>query len=484
MLKLIADPRSILHDDGTIQLTDEQAKAILDMRLLKLTQLGMDEIIDEVEKLAATITDLLDILRSRERVQTIIRDELSEVKEKFATPRRSIFTEGGMDFEDEDLIAVEDMVVTVTSSGYVKRTALDTYRAQRRGGKGRSGMSMKDEDYVTTVFVATTHTPVLFFSSTGMAYKLKVWKLPLGGPATRGKALVNLLPLDQDETINSIMALPENEEDWANMDIMFAARSGGVRRNSLADFTRVNRNGKIAMKPDEGDGIVDVRLCSEDDDLLLTSAMGKAIRFKVTDVRRFVGRTSSGVRGIKLADGDEVISMAVLRHVDVETDEARAYMKHANAMRRALGEGEDESPDDVIESSLSDERIGELGGKEQFLLTLADDGFGKRSSSYDYRCMNRGGQGVTAQELSRKGEDNARLVRSFSIEEQDQLMIVTDGGQLIRCPVKNIRIVSRSSRGVTVIRVKDEERVVSVERIEDSDEDDEAGETPEATSET
>ena len=342
----------------------------------------------------------------------------------------------------------------------------------------------RDEDYVTTVFVATTHTPVLFFSSTGMAYKLKVWKLPLGGPATRGKALVNLLPLDQDETINSIMALPENEEDWANMDIMFAARSGGVRRNSLADFTRVNRNGKIAMKPDEGDGIVDVRLCSEDDDLLLTSAMGKAIRFKVTDVRRFVGRTSSGVRGIKLADGDEVISMAVLRHVDVETDEARAYMKHANAMRRALGEGEDESPDDVIESSLSDERIGELGGKEQFLLTLADDGFGKRSSSYDYRCMNRGGQGVTAQELSRKGEDNARLVRSFSIEEQDQLMIVTDGGQLIRCPVKNIRIVSRSSRGVTVIRVKDEERVVSVERIEDSDEDDEAGETPEATSET
>ena len=485
MLKLIADPRSILHDDGTIQLTDEQAKAILDMRLLKLTQLGMDEIIDEVEKLAATITDLLDILRSRERVQTIIRDELSEVKEKFATPRRSIFTEGGMDFEDEDLIAVEDMVVTVTSSGYVKRTALDTYRAQRRGGKGRSGMSMKDEDYVTTVFVANTHTPVLFFSSTGMAYKLKVWKLPLGGPATRGKALVNLLPLDQDETINSIMALPENEEDWAKLDIMFASRSGGVRRNSLADFTRVNRNGKIAMKPDEGDGIVDVRLCSEDDDLLLTSAMGKAIRFKVTDVRRFVGRTSSGVRGIKLADGDEVISMAVLRHVDVETDEARAYMKHANAMRRALGEGDDDSSDDAeIESTLSEERIGELGGKEQFLLTLADDGFGKRSSSYDYRCMNRGGQGVTAQELSRKGADNARLVRSFSIEDEDQLMIVTDGGQLIRCPVRNISIVSRSARGVTVIRVKDEERVVSVERIEDSDEEDDTGSESTNTSES
>jgi len=474
LIKLIADPRSKLMNDGTIQLTEEQAKAILDLRLLKLTALGMDEITEEAEKLAAKITDLLDILRSRARVQSIIQSELSEIKEKFATPRRSQFIEGGLDFEDEDLIAVEDMVVTVTAGGYVKRTALDTYRAQRRGGKGRSGMSMKDEDYVTTVFVATTHTPVLFFSSTGMAYKLKVWKLPLGGPATRGKALVNLLPLDQDETINSIMALPVDEESWKDLDIMFAARSGGVRRNSLADFTRVNRNGKIAMKPDEGDGIVDVRLCTEDDDLLLTTAMGKSLRCRVTDVRRFVGRTSSGVRGIKLADGDEVISMAVLRHVDVETDEARAYMKHANAMRRALGdEAEDDSGEDAeIETSLDEERLGFLQAQEQFLLTLADDGFGKRSSSYDYRCMNRGGQGVTAQELSRKGTDNAKLVRSFSIEDDNQLMIVTDGGQLIRCPVKNIRIVSRSSRGVTVIRVKDDEKVVSIERIEENDEDD------------
>ncbi|WP_409433769.1 DNA gyrase subunit A [Litorimonas sp. RW-G-Af-16] len=484
LIKLIADPRSKLLDDGTIQLTEEQAKAILDLRLLKLTALGMDDLTSEAEKLAATISDLLDILRSRKRVRTIIHEELTEIKEKFATPRKSIFVEGGMDFDDEDLIAVEDMVVTVTAGGYVKRTPLDTYRAQRRGGKGRSGMAMKDEDYVTTVFVATTHTPVLFFSSNGMSYKLKVWKLPVGGPATRGKALVNLLPLEQGETINSIMALPENEEDWKNMDIMFAARSGGVRRNSLADFTRVNRNGKIAMKPDEGDGIVDVRLCTEDDDILLTTAMGKALRCRVTDVRRFVGRTSSGVRGIKLADGDEVISMAVLRHVDVETDEARAYMKHANAMRRALGEGEDEAEETEIEieSSLSDERIGELGGKEQFLLTLADDGFGKRSSSYDYRCMNRGGQGVTAQDLSRKGEEDAKLVRSFTIEDDNQLMIVTDGGQLIRCPVKNIRVVSRSSRGVTVIRVKDDERVVSVERIEES-EDDEAEDASESPAE-
>ena len=482
LIALIADPRSILLEDGSIKLTEEQARAILELRLLKLTALGLDEITDDAKKLAALITDLLDILRSRDRVREIIRGELSEMKENFATPRRSEFVEGGIDFDDEDLIAVEDMVVTVTAAGYVKRTSLDTYRAQRRGGKGRSGMSMKDEDYVTTVFVASTHTPVLFFSSTGMAYKLKVWKLPVGGPATRGKALVNILPLEQGEKINSIMALPEDEADWAGMDIMFASRSGGVRRNSLADFTRVNRGGKIAMKPDEGDGIVDVRICSEDDDILLTTAMGKSLRCRVTDIRRFVGRTSSGVRGIKLAEGDEVISMAVLHHVDVETDEARAYMKHANAMRRAAGdEGDDEVDEGDIETSLDEERLGYLGAAEQFVLTLAEDGYGKRSSSYDYRCMNRGGQGVTAQNLSRKkGEPDAKLVRSFTISDEDQIMIVTDGGQLIRCPVLNIRIVSRSSRGVTVIRVKDEERVVSVERIEDDgseDEDETGGET-------
>jgi DNA gyrase subunit A len=486
LITLIADPRSKLMDDGTIQLTEEQARAILDLRLVKLTALGMDEITDEAEKLAATITDLLDILRSRARVQEIISGELTEIKEKYATPRRSIFVEGGMDFDDEDLIAVDDMVVTVTAAGYVKRTPLDTYRAQRRGGKGRAGMAMKDEDYVTTVFVATTHTPVLFFSSTGMAYKLKVWKLPPGGPNTRGKALVNLLPLAQDEKINSIMALPENEEDWGDLDIMFASRSGGVRRNSLSDFTRVNRNGKIAMKPDEGDGIVDVRLCSVDDDVMLTTANGKSIRFKSTDVRRFVGRTSSGVRGIRLAEGDEVISMAVLRHVDIETDEARAYMKHANAMRRALGdETEDDTDDTTIETALDAERLGFLQANEQFLLTLADDGLGKRSSSYDYRCMNRGGQGVTAQNLERGKADDAKLVRSMSIEDDNQLMIVTDGGQLIRCPVKNISIVSRSARGVTVIRVKNDERVVSVGRIEESeDEEGEATAPPETSGET
>jgi len=469
LITLIADPRSILLDDGNIQLTEEQAKAILDLRLHRLTGLGMEDITAEAEKLAAKITDLLDILRSRQRVMDIIKEELGEIREQFATPRRSEFVAGLMDFEDEDLITEEDMVVTVTAAGYIKRTALDTYRTQRRGGRGRSGMAMKDEDYVTTVFVASTHTPVLFFSSTGIVYKLKVWKLPIGGANTRGKALVNILPLGNDEQINSIMSLPQDEESWKNMDIMFAARSGGVRRNSLADFTRVNRNGKIAMKPDEGDGIVAVRLCTEDDDVLLTTANGKAIRFKVTDVRRFVGRTSSGVRGVRLAGGDEVISMAILRHVDVETDEARAYMKYANAKRRALNAELGEAVEVEDDNTLSMERKIELEVAEQFLLTLAEDGYGKRSSSYDYRCMNRGGQGVSAQDLGRKGKEDAKLVRSLSISDDDQLMIVTDGGQLIRCPVKNISIISRSSKGVMVIRVKDEERVVSVERIEETD---------------
>lgn len=469
LITLIADPRSILLDDGNIQLTEEQAKAVLDLRLHRLTGLGMEDITAEAEKLAAKITDLLDILRSRQRVMDIIKEELGEIRENFATPRRSEFVAGLMDFEDEDLITEEDMVVTVTAAGYIKRTALDTYRTQRRGGRGRAGMAMKDEDYVTTVFVASTHTPVLFFSSTGIVYKLKVWKLPIGGANTRGKALVNILPLGNDEQINSIMSLPQDEESWKNMDIMFAARSGGVRRNSLADFTRVNRNGKIAMKPDEGDGIVAVRLCTEDDDVLLTTANGKAIRFKVTDVRRFVGRTSSGVRGVRLADEDEVISMAILRHVDIETAEARAYMKYANAKRRALNAELGEEVEVEDDNSLSMERKIELEAAEQFLLTLAEDGYGKRSSSYDYRCMNRGGQGVSAQDLGRKGKEDAKLVRSLSISDDDQLMIVTDGGQLIRCPVKNISIISRSSKGVMVIRVKDEERVVSVERIEETD---------------
>ena len=486
LIKLIADPRSRLQDDGTIRLTEEQARAILELRLQKLTALGMEEITDEAEKLAAKITDLLEILRSRDRVRTIIREELTEVRDKFGTPRKSEFAEGGFDFDDEDLIAVEDMVVTVSNNGYVKRTPLDTYRAQNRGGKGRSGMQTKDEDFVTTVFVATTHTPVLLFSSSGMAYKLKVWKLPQGGAATRGRSFNQLLPLDGDEQITSIMALPEADEDWEGLDIMFASRSGGVRRNSLADFTRVNRNGKIAMKPDEGDGIVDVRIVSEDDDIMLTTANGKAIRFQVTDVRRFNSRASTGVRGIKLAGDDHVISMAVLRHVDITVEERNAYLKRSAMERRALGDDVDEAADDDEsgeEAVLSDERYGFLSANEQLLLTIADDGLGKRTSSYRYKVQGRGGNGVKAQNLERgKGKPDASLVRSFVVEDGDQIMLVTDGGQLLRTGVDNISIVSRSSKGVWIIRTRNDEHVVSVGRIAEPDEDDEGdgeGDAPE-----
>ena len=471
LIKLVADPRSRLMDDGTIQLTDEQAREILKLQLSRLTALGMDDLTKEAKQLAASITDYLDILRSRERVRGIIREELTAVRDAFVTPRRSEFIEGEFDFEDEDLIPVEDMVVTVTDSGYVKRTPLDAYRAQKRGGKGRSGMSTKDDDFVSTLFIASTHSPVLFFSSTGIVYKLKVWKLPLGGPNTRGKAFVNLLPLSAGETITSVMALPP-EDEWDGLDIMFATKSGRVRRNSLADFTRVNRGGKIAMKPDEDDGIVDVRVVSEEQDILLTTRDGKAIRFRVTDVRRFNSRASTGVRGIKLAESDEVIGMAVLNAIDVTTAERTAYLKRANAERRALGDDVDASADDTDESEgdivLSDERYGEMGAAEQFVLTIADDGLGKRASSYRYKVQGRGGGGLKAQNLSRGNGDDAQLVRSFIVEDDDQIMLVTDGGQLIRTPVRNISITSRAARGVWVLRTRDGEKVVSVGRIEDT----------------
>jgi len=488
LIALVDDPRSRLMDDGTIKLTDEQAREILKLQLSRLTALGMEELTKEARQLSETITDLLDILRSRDRVTGIIREELTEIRDNFGTPRRSIFVDGDFDFEDEDLIAEEEMVVTVTEQGYVKRTPLDTYRAQKRGGKGRSGMSMKDEDYVSTVFVASTHAPVLFFSSTGMAYKLKVWKLPLGGPNTRGRSLKQLLPLDEAETVNSIMALPP-EDEWDGLDIMFASRSGGVRRNSLGDFTRVNRNGKIAMKPgtmvDGGDdGIVDVRVVSEEDDILLTTALGKTIRFQVTDVRRFNSRASTGVRGIRLGQGDEVISMAVLRHIEVDTAERTAYLKRSNAERRALGDEVDASADDTDESEgeayLSDERYAELSANEQFVLSIATDGLGKRSSSFRYKVQGRGGGGLKAQELGRGSKaEPAMLVRSFIVDDDDQIMLVTDGGQLIRTPVRNISISSRAAKGVWVLRTREGEKVVSVGRIEDSGDGDEVVEDAE-----
>jgi DNA gyrase subunit A len=482
LVALVADPRSVLSDGDTLRLTETQAKAILDLRLQRLTALGRDEIGDELKGLAERIADYLAILRDRTRVLTIIKDELREVREEFATPRRTRFIDA-LDLEDEDLIPREEMVVTVTHSGYVKRTALDTYRAQRRGGKGRSGMAMKDEDFVSQLFVGNTHTPLLFFTDQGMAYKLKLWRLPEGAPNARGKAFINLLPLSQDERVTNILPLPDDEEEWGRMDILFATRSGNVRRNKLSDFTNVNRAGKIAMKLDEGDVLVGVALAGEGSDVLLTSADGFAVRFPLDAVRVFSGRTSTGVRGIRLQDADEVVGMTVLRG-GISPEEGRAYLRHAAAMRRAAGEGETEGADEEggEEAALGPERIAELEAREQFLLAVTENGYGKRSSAYEYRTTNRGGKGITAIQTTKR---NGRVAASFPVEDGDEIMLVTDGGQLIRTRVRDIRIAGRNTQGVTIIDTREGEKVVSVEHVpeaEANEELDEAGDAPEAGS--
>ncbi len=473
LVKLIDDPRHNLSDDGTIRLSDVQARAILDLRLQRLTALGRDEIGDELKALGEQIEDFLDILRSRVRVMEIIKAELHEVKEEFATPRRTEIVDVEFEVEDEDLIQKEDMVVTVTHGGYIKRVPLNLYRPQRRGGRGRAGMATKDEDFVTRVFVASTHAPVLFFSSSGMVYRLKVWRLPQASPQSRGKAMVNLLPLSEGETITSILPLPEDESTWSKLNVMFATASGGVRRNELSDFTRIPQNGKIAMKIPEDDRIIGVQICTDQDDVILTSALGQCIRFSVEDVRVFSGRTSTGVRGIKLADDpgpDRVIAMTIIRHVDCSPAEARAYLKQASAMRRASGDSEDEGEDSIEiengedEAALSPERYAELGAHEQFLLTVSENGFGKRTSAYEYRVSGRGGKGIIAMTVTPR---NGALVACFPVENGDQIMLVTNSGQLIRSPVDDIRVAGRNTQGVTLFRTGEDERVVSVEHIGD-----------------
>ena len=469
LIALIADPRTRVEHGDQVWLTDEQTRAILALTLSRLTGLGREEIMDEAKELAARIQAILDILASRERIMQIVREELVEVRELFAVPRRSLIVDGDADVEDEDLIAREDMVITVTHGGYVKRTPLATYRTQRRGGKGRSGMATKEEDAVTRVFSASTHAPVLFFSSGGKVYKLKVWRLPLGLPTSRGKAFINLLPIEIGESITSILPLPEDEATWDRLDVMFATRSGGVRRNKLSDFVQVNRNGKIAMKLDEGDSIIGVGLCTTANDVLLTTGVGRCIRFPVDEVRVFAGRESTGVRGIRLGDDDQVISMAILRGVDATPAERGAYLKHANALRAATGEADDTpaAPDDDEEAAdavnLSPDRLVELGAAEEFVLTVSTEGFGKRTSAYDYRRTGRGGQGLIAHDLTKKG---GRLVASFPVENTDEILLVTDAGQLIRCPTAEIRIAGRNTSGVTIFRTADDEHVVSVERLE------------------
>ena len=483
LILLIDDPRHKLNDDGTYNLSEEQARAILELRLQRLTALGRDEIADELNKIGAEIKDYLDILSSRLRILTIVKDELAAVRDEFGTPRRTQIADGGPDMDDEDLIAREDMVVTVSHAGYVKRVPLATYRAQRRGGKGRSGMATRDEDFVNRLFVANTHTPVLFFSSRGIVYKEKVWRLPIGTPQSRGKALINMLPLESGERITTIMPLPEDEESWANLDVMFSTTRGTVRRNKLSDFVQVNRNGKIAMKLDEdGDEILSVETCTDRDDVLLTTALGQAIRFPVDDVRVFAGRNSIGVRGITLAEGDRLISMTILGHVDAEAPERAAYLKRSTAERRALGVDEEDialvGEEVAEESELNEERYQELKTREQFVLTVSEKGYGKRSSSYDFRISGRGGKGIRATDTS-KTMEIGQLVAAFPVDDADQIMLVSDGGQLIRVPVNGIRIASRATKGVTIFSTAADERVVSVERINEP-EDEENGEAGDA----
>ena len=470
-VRAIDDPEASTDEDG-YRMTEAQARAILDLRLHRLTGLERDKIVEDLKVLVVQIAEFLSILGSREKLYGVMRAELVEIRTKFADERRSTILDEDIDTDIEDLIQREEMVVTVTHGGYIKRVPLSTYRAQRRGGKGRTGMATREEDFVTRLFVASTHAPLLLFSSRGLAYKTKVYQLPLGTPQARGKALVNVLPLQEGESITTVMPVPEDESRWKDLFVMFATVSGHVRRNSLEDFVSVKSNGKIAMKLDDGDALVSVQICEEQDNVLLATRGGKCIRFEMDDVRVFSGRTSTGVRGINLAEGDKVISMTILKGTPSTTEERYAYLRLASAKRRAEGvEAEpepqvaaEEGAEVVPQVTLTEERTAELARGEQFILTIAANGFGKRTSAYEYRVTGRGGKGIDSINLG-KGENS--VVAAFPVSEKDQIMLVTDGGRLIRCPVHDIRIAGRTTRGVTLFRVDESERVVSVARLGD-----------------
>ena len=473
-LVILIDEPDRKVENGFYHLSEAQAKAILDLKLQRLTGLERDKIHEELRTLGEEIKECLSILGSREKLYAIMRDEFVAIKDEYATPRRTKIEDIEYDTDIESLIQREEMVVTVTEAGYIKRVPLNAYKAQKRGGKGKSGMATKEEDFVTRLFVANTHTPVLFFSSKGLVYKMKVYKLPLGSPTSKGKPFVNLLPLADGENITTIMKLPENEAECEGMSIMFATSQGNVRRNSLMDFVNVQSNGKIAMKLDDGDKLINVRICHEDNDIMLAARSGKCIRFPVTEVRMFVGRNSTGVRGIKLADGDEVISMSVLNHSEATSEERDEYLKLSSALKRMESERDGEScpltPADAgLEMSvLNQEKYLAMAEKEQFILTVTSTGYGKRSSSYEYRVTGRGGQGIANMEMSAR---NKEVVSSFPIEDDNQIMMITDSGKLIRMPVKDIRIAGRKTQGVILFRTSEDEKVVSVTWL-DADEGD------------
>ena len=463
-IALIDDPTHTANADGTYNLSELQARAILDLRLQRLTQLGVKEVTDELEELAGKIKECLDILGSRERIMAIISDELREVRDLFAVPRRTEIADWSGDMDDEDLIEREDMVVTITQSGYIKRTPLADFRAQRRGGKGLSGMSTKDDDVVTTLFVANTHTQLLFFTTDGMAYKLKTWRLPLGGRTSKGKAIVNILPIQPGVSIAAIMPVDRAEEDWADLQIFFATSAGDVRRNALSDFVNVMRNGKIAMKLPDGVELVNARICSEDDDIMLITDSGRAIRFPVPEVRIFKGRDSTGVRGIRLSGADRVVSMSVIRHFDATAEERAAYLKMRRAVAGLADDADDSDEEQIAGAAITPERYAEMSAAENLILTISAQGTGKLSSSHDYPVRGRGGMGVTAMDKAMRG---GPLVASFPVEMDDQIMLATSRGQSIRVPVDGISFRSRSAGGVKVFNTGAGETVVSVAWIAD-----------------
>jgi len=471
LIALIAEPGREVSADGTYRLSEAQARAILDLRLQRLTGLERDKISEELTEVAKLIEGYLELLGDRDKLFALMRKELVEIKEQYATPRRTEIVDNEFEQDIEDLIQREDMVVTVTHGGYVKRVPVSAYRAQRRGGKGRAGMATREDDFVSRLFVANTHTPVLFFSSRGIVYKLKVWRLPLGAPQARGKAFVNLLPLSEGETISAVMPMPEDEASWSTLNVVFATARGGVRRNELSDFVNVHQSGKIAMKfegEDAGDRLIGVSVCTEDQDVLLATRQGRAMRFPVATVRVFQSRASTGVRGIALAEGDEVISMSLFDNgKGIATEERDAYLRQSRALRQAET-AEDEAPGEEATGSvdaLSSERFAELQAKEEFVLTVASSGFGKRTSAYEYRVTGRGGKGVELMSLAKGGE----VVAAFAVLDSDEIMLMTDAGTLIRCPVDGIRIAGRAARGVRIVNVSEGERVVSAVRIGEDD---------------
>jgi DNA gyrase subunit A len=478
LIALIDDPEHFVESDGTYQMSEIQARAILELRLHRLTGLERGKIGDELKEITDKIAEYLAILGSHEKLLEVLVAELIDIKARFNTPRRTELRDAEFEMDMEDLIQREDMVVTITHGGYVKRVPLDTYRAQRRGGKGRSGMTTKDEDFVSDMFVASTHTPILFFTSRGIVHRMKVYQLPLATPQSKGRALINLMPLEAGEKVSVYMRMPEDLEVIDKLDIMFATSHGSVRRNKLNDFANIRSNGLIAMKLEGGEELVSVKICTEEEDVLLATRMGKAIRFPVTDIRVFAGRNSTGVRGVKLAQkGDEVISMSILKHLDVTPDERNAYLKAASQIA-----GSDEEGFEYEETNLqlSEERFREMLAKEQLLLTVTNKGFGKRTSSYEYRVSGRGGQGVTNMALTKK--NGGEVVATFPVTDSHQIMLVTDGGQLIRTPVENIRVTGRSAQGVTIFKVEEKENVVSVAWLiqDDEEEDGNAGSEAEA----